>query len=236
MIDPTKVKAFWDGRAQKAGCVSFESIANLEEDPANLALKTRLETEKVFAFLGSVDGKTVLDLGAGVGQWAFRFVERGAARVTAVEYSGALAGIGRTEAARRGVENLEFVVCPAERYEATAPFDVVFISGLFVYMNDEQAEELAARLPGFCRRETRLLLRDGTGIAGRHEIDDRMSVHLKSNYSATYRTVAQYTEMFARRGFRLLRDENMFDEACPLNRYPETRLRIYEFALGDEVM
>jgi hypothetical protein len=27
----------------------------------------------------------------------------------------------------------------------------------------------------------------------------------------------------------LRRDENVFDEGCPLNKYPETRLRIYHF-------
>ena len=30
-------------------------------------------------------------------------------------------------------------------------------------------------------------------------------------------------------GFDLIEDENMFDDGCPLNKYPETRLRIYRF-------
>ena len=98
MIDKEKVKAFWDARAKTLGAVAFDSIANLEQDPDDLAVKVRLESEKVFAYLPQVAGKTVLDLGAGVGQWVFRFVERGAAQVTAVEYSAELAEIGRREA------------------------------------------------------------------------------------------------------------------------------------------
>lgn len=231
MIDKDKVKAFWDARAQTYGSLDFDSIANLEQDPENLALKVKLETEKVFSYLGPVAGKTILDLGAGVGQWAFRFVEQGAKHVTAVEYSAELAAIGQREAEKRGLSNLEFVVSPAESFSIDATFDVVFISGLFVYMNDEQAEMLAGGLARFCGPSTFVLLRDGTAIEHRHEIDNRPSEHLKTNYSATYRTAAQYQELFERHGFRVVRQENMFYDGCPLNKYPETRLRIYELRL-----
>jgi ubiquinone/menaquinone biosynthesis C-methylase UbiE len=229
MIDKAKVKAFWDARAETYGHLDFNSIANLEQDPENLALKVRLESEKVFAYLGAVAGKTVLDLGAGVGQWAFRFAARGAARVTAVEYSAALAAIGREEALRSGHAGVEFVVSPAEEYAGDGTFDVVFISGLFVYMTNDQAETLVAGLPRFCRADTTVLVRDGTGVPIRHEIDNRHSEHLQTLYSATYRTAAEYEDLFARHGFALRRHENMFDEGCPLNKYRETRLRVYEF-------
>lgn len=228
MIDQDKVKKFWDARARTYGSLDFNSIANLEQDPENLALKVKLESEKVFAYLGSLNGKTILDLGAGVGQWAFRFVDAGAAHVTAVEYSAELAEIGRREAERRGNANLEFVVSPAEQFRSDKSFDVVFISGLFVYINDDQAEKLVTGLGQFCHANTLVLLRDGTGVTHRHEINNRFSQHLQADYSATYRTAAEYEALFARHGFRFLRHENMFPEDCVLNKYPETRLRIYE--------
>src|SRR5690606_37096430 len=100
MINQEKVKAFWDARAASYGSLDFESIVNLEQDPALLALKIRKESEKVFSYLGELSGRSVLDLGAGVGQWSFRFAERGA-QITAVEYSEPLARIGEEEARRR---------------------------------------------------------------------------------------------------------------------------------------
>lgn len=229
MIDKDKVKEFWDARAKTYGAVDFDSIANLEQNPEDLALKVQLESEKVFAWLGEIAGRTILDLGAGVGQWSFRMLDRGAARVTAVEYSAELAEIGRREAERRGTAGVEFVVSPAEAFADPRSFDIVYISGLFVYMNDDQAEALLDRLPGFCRPDTLVLLRDGTALGGRFEIDNRHSAHLQTSYSATYRTAEEYRAMFARRGFELLRHENMFTDGCALNKYPETRLRIYEF-------
>ncbi len=231
-IDQAKVKAFWDSRAKKLNGLRFESIANLEEDPANLELKIRLETEKVFKYLGSVSRKTVVDVGAGVGQWSLRFLERDASHVTAVEYSRDLARIGREECERRGFHNIKFVVSPAEDFKSDTKFDVIFVSGLFVYMNDDQAEKFASIIPGLCHSDSTILLRDGTAVGARYEINDRQSEHLKAMYSATYRTRREYLDLFRRFGLRLSRDENMFDEDCPLNKYPETRLRVYQFQVG----
>jgi SAM-dependent methyltransferase len=229
MLDKDKVKRFWDDRASTFESVAFESIANLEQDKNNLELKIDRETQKVFDWLGEVKNKTIVDLGAGVGQWTFRFTARGAKHVTAVEYSAPLAEIGRNEAVRQGVDNIDFVVSPAEKFLADDAYDIVFISGLFVYLNDDQSDELMKNLVKACNSNTLILLRDGTGLENRHEINDRLSEHLQSNYSATYRTRQQYVDMFAAAGFSIVRDENMFEEGSPLNKYPETRLRIYQF-------
>jgi hypothetical protein len=84
-------------------------------------------------------------------------------------------------------------------------------------------------LPGVCHAKTRLVIRDGTGVPKRHEINNRFSEHLQAYYSGTYRTAQEYEALFARYGFTLKRHENMFPDDCVLNKYPETRLRIYEY-------
>ena len=95
MIDPDKVRRFWEGRADSYDKIALESMANLEQDADNLRLKIDDETAKVFDWLPDLDGLSVLDLGAGVGQWSVRFAQRGARRVVAVEYAEGLAEIGR---------------------------------------------------------------------------------------------------------------------------------------------
>src|SRR5690606_27857240 len=124
-------------------------------------------------------------LGAGVGQWTFRFAPV-VRRVVAVEYSAPLAEIGRKEAARREVHNIEFVVSPAESFDTDERFDIVFVSGLFVYLTDAQCERLMKALPRLLAPGGTLLLRDGTSIlpGRRHEIDNRFSQLLSAYYSA----------------------------------------------------
>ena len=230
MIDANKVKAFWENRAKKMGELAFESIVNLEQDKHALAEKIRVETKNVFDLLGDVTDKTIVDLGAGIGQWAFRFHEKGAAHVTAVEYAGGLVQIGKEEASRRGVENLEFIESPAEKFVSDRTFDIVYISGLFVYLNDDQVAEMMPHIKNMVEpSKSTVLLRDGTGVQGRHEINQQMSDHLGTEYSAVYRTHDDYLELFSDIGLTCLHDQNMFPEGHSLNKYPETRLRLYKF-------
>jgi SAM-dependent methyltransferase len=230
MIDAGNVKRFWEARGKKLGEVPFESIANLEEDPELLELKIRTEQERVLPLLPLGPDTSLLDLGAGVGQWTFRFAPL-VRRVVAIEYSAPLAEIGRKEAVRRQANNVEFVISAAEAFETSERFDVVFVSGLFVYLTDAQCARLMSSLPRLLKPTGTLLLRDGTSIlpGRRHEIDHRFSQHLKQHYSAIYRTRDEYVALFAHAGLGLAQDGQMFEESSPLNKYPETRLRYYVF-------
>ncbi|AIR04345.1 hypothetical protein JT31_06900 [Cedecea neteri] len=229
MLNESKVKKFWDSRSALYNKLPFESIVNMEHDPELLKIKVQDETAKVFSWLPSLKGKSILDLGAGVGQWTFRFHAQGASRIVAVEYSEPLVEIGRLEAQSRQAENIEFIVSGAEDFRSNERFDVIFISGLFVYLNDRQVETLISNLKNVVHDDTIIMLRDGTGLAERYEINNQFSELLQTEYSALYRTAQEYKAVFKRVGFETLRDENMFPEGHVLNKYPETRLRLYYF-------
>ncbi len=229
MLDPSSIKSFWDNRSNTYKKIPFESIANLEQDPYNLELKIKEEKSKIFNWLPDIKDKNILDLGAGVGQWAFRFAEKKPRKITAVEFSENLALIGQNEAKRLGIENINFVVSPAESFNIQELFDIIFISGLFVYLNDDQAETLVANLKYLSDKKSVILVRDGTSVNTRYEINNKFSEHLQEKYSATYRTVAEYIDLFNKNEFKLIKDKNMFPEGHPLNKYPETRLRLFLF-------
>ena len=98
-----------------------------------------------------------------------------------------------------------------------------------MYLNDDELDVLLARVRGYSRPGTAVVLRDGTGIAGRYEIARRWSEALQANYAAIYRTREEYIALFAGIGFALVADDDMFGPGCALNKWPETRLRIYRF-------
>ena len=227
-IDSKTVKEFWASQIKKLGKVSLESIANLEENPKLLEIKLQHEREKIFQYVLLDKNTTLLDLGAGVGTWSFLFAEK-CKKVVAVDYTEKFVELARQEAQKRNIVNVEFICQPAQQFLSNIMFDVIFISGLFVYLNDEECKQLLSKIPNYSKVGCNLILRDGTGILGRYEIHNKYSENLHAYYNAIYRTRETYIQMLKGIGFELVKDENMFEEGSVLNKYPETRLRIYLF-------
>jgi SAM-dependent methyltransferase len=226
-LRPDEVKEFWDKRARQNR--DDAGVTNLEEDEALRELKIAQEQARVDEYLGELPADAaVLDLGGGNGHWAFKLAPR-VARVEVVDFCLPLAEDGRARAARAGVTNVHFTHAAAQDYDSPTPFDLIFVSGLLIYLDDDQLAVLAGKVAGYSRPGTVLLLRDGTGIAGRHEIAGRWSEALQANYWALYRTREEYLEVFARVGFTPVKDDDMFPAGSPLNKWAETRLRIYRF-------
>tara|TARA_B100000963_G_scaffold360153_1_gene389961 strand:- start:1779 stop:2486 length:708 start_codon:yes stop_codon:yes gene_type:complete len=226
-MDEKKIKQFWESRGQKLHNIAFESLANLEEDPENLEIKMRDEQAKVFSWFDPYN-KTILDLGAGVGQWAFRFHDRGAIKVDAVEYSKSFVDIGRNEAKRRNAMSIEFFHADAQGFNIINRYDIIFISGLFVYLGDKNANQVLQNISNGLAPQGKVIVRDGTAVNSAYELDNIYSEHLDEYYSATYRTLTKYKELFSQAGFQCLRNENMFTEGHVLNKYEETRLHLFE--------
>ncbi len=227
-VDSQRVKPFWESRAKRYGELPLESITNLEDNEELLKLKLRLERERIFSSIALTKHMKVLDLGAGTGIWSAQFAQQ-VGQVYAVEYLTSLIDIGRQQLQEKGIKNVTFIHSLAQTFRSDITFDFIFISGLLLYLSDDECAELCANIPAYSRDGTILLLRDSTGLQGRFEINDKYSPALKTYYSAMYRTREEYIEMFRNIGFSLLSDGDMFPGDCELNKYPETRLRMYLF-------
>lgn len=223
------IRTFWEQRSAKAGCLSFESIGNLEDDPKLLAGKVTKEREKVFSKISLSSDAKVLDLGAGCGQWSLLFAPL-AAEVTAVEFIPAMLDLARKEATKRGINNVKFVLSTAQDFLPAEKYDLIFLSGLIMYLDDGQFARMLENMAGALADDGLVFVRDASSILDeRFVINDKYSEKLKANYSAIYRTYAEYADMFARYGYTLHDSGDMFDETSPLNKYNETRLRYYIF-------
>jgi len=232
LIDPVKVKNFWDIQALKAKSLRLEGVANLEEDPALLDQKIAHEYSKVMSWV-NLDLKTskVLDLGSGAGQWSFRF-SKIAKQVTAVEYSKEMHNLAIKEAKFNNVDNVEFIYGTAQSYKSEKNFNLIWLSGLLIYLNDKECEQTINNCSKMLDSKGSLILRDSTGYPDHYEIQNEYSASLNSYYSACYRSVKEYRELFRKYGFKIIRDQDMFPEGSLLNKWSNTRLRLYEFKLA----
>ena len=99
---------------------------------------------------GSLDGRTVVDLGCLEGGFTLAFAERGAAHVVGIEARSL--SVERCELARalRGAERVEFVVADIkDELLRRDPFDVVFAAGILYHVGDPA--ELLRIIRASCR-------------------------------------------------------------------------------------
>lgn len=229
------IRSFWEARGNKYNKVPFESLSNFEEDQQVLTERITAEKNLVFSKLHLSQEYALLDLGAGVGQWAFRFAPL-VSNIVAVEFAASQIDIAKREQVKREIDNIDFIHSSAETFFSSKQFDVIFISGLIVYLNERQLSQLIHNVKKMLNPKGIVFLREPSSILEeRYEIIDHYSEALKTNYSATYRTTDEINRLFEIAGFKNLENGQVFTEGSTLNKFPETRLKYYIFKLDNQV-
>jgi len=227
-IEKKNIKDFWAAQAKKMN-LKKEGISNLEEDEELLEEKIISEQKKIFPIIETFlnEDSKVLDLGSGTGQWAYRFSPL-AKSVTLVEFSEDMMSLAKQNS-KGTFNNLEFIISEAQDFLSHEVYDLIWISGLLIYLTDQELVKLINNCRSMLAPEGLLLLRDGTGLGARYEINNQFSENLGHNYSAIYRTSKEYITEFSQNGFELIDHCDVFEEGSKLNKWEETRLRIYQF-------
>lgn len=225
-IDYFSVREFWSNRSRQ-DLAAPESLVNFESDAERLSERIRLETAAIMPRMALESHMDVLDLGAGVGQWALRFAPL-ARSVTAVDYQEGLLERGKKAAADRGLTNIRFIRSAVENFASRQRFQRVFLSGILAYLNDDLAQRTAATAAALLASGGRVVLREPCSILERrYVIDRRWSPALGCDYSAVYRTDAEITALFSAHGLICRDSATVFPEGHALNKFPETRLHCF---------
>ena len=134
----------------------------------------------------------VLDLGSGIGIWAEQFA-RLFAFVTAVEGSRTL-----FQSLRRRCTpypNLRAIHGDVMTFEPDARYDLVFLGGLLMYLNERDVIALLRKLVPCMEPSGMMLCREST-VRGN-------AVALGGDYQVVYRSVSDYERIFAQCGLTL---------------------------------
>ena len=128
----------------------------------------------------------VLDLGCGNGCWTEYFAQR-FSRVVAVEGSKPL--YDALEERCAPYPNVILVHGDVMLFELEDQFDLVFLGGMLMYLNDEDVISLLKKLIPFLRPGAIVLCRDTTVRQG--------TTIRQGDYQAVYRSVADYKQLFS---------------------------------------
>lgn len=131
----------------------------------------------------------VLDLGSGIGCWTEFFAQR-FARVVAVEASTSLFEALQQRCAP--LHNVKTVQGDVLRFQPEDRYEVIFLGGLLMYLNEEDVVALLQKLIASLQPGGIILCRETTVRQG--------TVSRQDEYQAVYRSVDMYRRIFTQCG------------------------------------
>ncbi|XP_064463569.1 uncharacterized protein LOC135374559 isoform X2 [Ornithodoros turicata] len=143
------------------------------------------ENSEILSFLPDITGKSVLELGAGIGRFTGKLAAR-AGHVTAVDFMASYVEHNRQ---RNGhMPNIEFHQADVVVLELPAKrFDIVFSNWLCMYLNDQECKQLFEKILGWLKDDGQVFLRESCY---------KPSGDTKRSTNPTYyRSPAQYYDM-----------------------------------------
>jgi len=186
-INDTAVKRYFD--SENVGTATSISMMAHEYNLPHKAIQFRIEKEKLaiddWLDDTNASGK-ILDVGCGAGTWTEVFAKR-FKTVIGIEQSSLM-----IEAAKQKVAyltNVTLLQADGRQYIPEGPFDMIFLGGLCMYMNDCDVVELLHTL------KSRLVKKGGSIILRESTVPQGESIS-HGKYQAVYRNVDLYRQLF----------------------------------------
>jgi cyclopropane fatty-acyl-phospholipid synthase-like methyltransferase len=200
-INSEAVADFFNDRAKRFDPAKpLVSVIYQDRNPELAEARDRHEKELIVPQLELKPLDRVLDVGCGIGRWA------DALRGKIARYHGTDLAHGLTNIARdRFGDSHAFTFQTLTAQESTAsrltykgPFDLVIVTGLFIYLNDDECLQVLAQLGELAAPQARILLREPIAVGERLTLQNIWSEELQYHYSAIYRPLTEYESMITK--------------------------------------
>lgn len=231
-IDSEAVKAFFEKRGKAFDAAHpYTSVLYQDQDPGLAEQRDAHEKSKILPMLHLSGQNRVLDIGCGIGRWADAVLPLSASYI-GVDVSESL-----IEQARHRIgEKARFYVLPATDIgqlgqDYARAFDRIIISGLLIYLNDDDVSQLINSLAPLCNDNCRIYIREPFALNERLTLNRYWSDELQAEYSSIYRNEAEIRQALsplADNGFVIGNIARLYEQDA-LNNRQETA-QFYFFA------
>lgn len=209
-IDASRTRELYDKRSERLSQMQnpYTSVLLGDQNPEYAVKWNAIEKETILPLLGVEKTSSVLDLGCGIGRWAETVIPL-CGRYTGVDFSEGMVKTAKERCFELMNENTRFICSSVQDYlgglSADERFDVIIIAGVCMYMNDPDVKQIAEKLLQCASQKCRIYLTETVALEKRLTLNEIYSAALKSDYSAIYRTTAEYGALFSpleENGFR----------------------------------
>lgn len=205
-ISNSDTQNFWHKRAQNSD--GLKAVL-LGDDKNAHSKRNEKECRILMEQIKDLEELDILDIGCGIGRWAENLYGK-IRNYTGIDYSK-----GFIEAAKerfREDENINFYemsVCNMTPEICAQKYNLIICTGVLMYVNDSDLEQIFRKIrdfsPEYIHIQESISLMDG-----RLTLDNFESKELKSNYSAIYRTQAEYEQYF--KDFDIIKTDLLLDD------------------------
>ena len=193
-IDYTIVRRYFQAAGSNTAATA-SYMAHEQNLPKNsVRYRLRKEIETIADWLEAVPrAGRVLDLGCGAGTWTKIFADRYDS-VVGIEQSSSMVAAARTLLAP--FPSATIVEGDVREDLPAGPFDLIFLGGLCMYLNDPDAVAILRSLKARLASGASIILRETTVPQGQ--------LIPPGDYQAVYRSVRIYQDLFREAGFPTL--------------------------------
>ena len=142
------------------------------------------------------ENKKILEIGCGIGRWAEVFHDK-CDSYLGIDYSEDLIEIAKEN---YNYDNCHFQVLSASQLDTadllvSAPFDIVIITGVLIYFNDDTIKKMIKDLNSLCASNKTIYIRETLSfLETRLTLKDFFSENLEADYNAIYRTDDEFLD------------------------------------------
>ncbi|XP_050397141.2 uncharacterized protein LOC126815505 isoform X2 [Patella vulgata] len=143
---------YWKDHAQKSSSIQTMMLdSNAEE-------LSKDEKPEILSYLPDISGKTVIELGAGIGRFTTILAEK-AKHVIAVDFMAEF--IEKNKIANAHLKNIDYMVEDVTKMEQPeAQSDLVFSNWLFMYLEDAEVQKVFYKMLGWLKEGGYLFIRE----------------------------------------------------------------------------
>jgi len=200
-IDYSSTQAFFDKRGKADYANVLSATMYQDSNPELVEQRDATEKQVLSPQLRLGTGSRVLDIGCGIGRWGwFVHDQAPSAQYLGIDFSPSLVEKAQAEAGLRGKPELRFQVMSAtditpDTLVLAPPYDLIIVSGLLIYLNDQDCLKLLTQAAKLCAPGGQIYLREPVGVSERFTLDRFYSNELQHEYSAIYRTIAELEQL-----------------------------------------
>lgn len=225
-VDQEQVRAFFEKRGEAINPASpLTSVLYQDKNPALAEERDAYERRKVTELLCLRGDEQVLDIGCGIGRWA-QHLDARIGRGLGLDVSSSLVAFARTRPLNVpwAFETMSADEISRARLNAlgfTQPFDLVILSGICIYLNDEMLDQMLRGICEVTRAGSVIYIREPIARSERLTLKSFWSEELNATYNAIYRTADDYGVRYRcafGQSFSVAHHGPMYDESHLNNR------------------